>query len=155
MNVGNSIVAVARRFLFVRELGGANCGLFVEMFQRFTGNKPGDSWCCSFVCYVASIVYRGKLPFVPTASCAALLSQCAKRGWIVNVPQSGDIVFSLDASGHAHHVAIYTQPNGNTDSFVAIAGNTTPDGQGDNGDGVYEHDVSKLSKAYARLPDAA
>jgi hypothetical protein len=153
--IGDSIVAVARRFLFVRE-DGANRGLWVELFLRFVGCVPGDSWCAAFVSYVLNIVYRGKSPVLKSGSCQEILDDCHKKGYVVTGPvQPGDLVFSMDGD-HAHHIAIATTAGTVMDQMLnAIAGNTSEDGTSSNGTGVFEHHVSRANKAIARLPQAA
>ena len=150
-HVGDAValVALARLFLFVRETKGANRGVWVELFLKYTDNQPGDSWCCSFVCFLLSIYYKGKSPLTKTASCATLLGQAQKLGYLTTTPQSGDLFFYLDASGHAHHVGIVTDYQ--HPELVGIAGNTSPDGKSSNGDGVYEHAISGRM-AFVRLP---
>lgn len=148
----DSLMAVARRLLFVRETGGANRGLWVELFLRHTGNVASESWCASFVCYVLSIVYRGQSPLVRTASTDTLLVDCRRKGYLVTTPRVGDLVFSMRAGSttDAHHVGFVTS----VDPLGAVAGNTSPSGQSDNGDGVHEHGISSANKLYARLPEA-
>lgn len=154
MTTSQSIVAVARRFLFVREEGGPNRGLWVELFLRFTGNRPGDSWCAAFVSYVLYIVYRGKSPIIKSAGCDEMLNDCRKKGYIVKEPASGCLVFSMNGND-AHHVAICTAATQQHPELDAIAGNTSADGKSSNGTGVFEHAVSTLNKVYALLPNAA
>jgi hypothetical protein len=89
----------------VREVGRANKGLWVSFFQQYTGNAAGDSWCCSFICWLLAIYYQGKSPFTKTASCQTLLDQCRQLGsGAAGKPAAGDLFFYLDATGHAHHV---------------------------------------------------
>jgi hypothetical protein len=143
------LVLVARLFRFVREIGGANRGVWVQTFQRYTDNAPGDSWCASFVSFVLSITYQGKSPLTKTASCATMLAEARAKGFEVKLPLPGDLFFYLDATGHAHHVGIVTA---SAKPLIGIAGNTSGDGTSDNGDGVYEHAVSTTRNAYVRLP---
>lgn len=152
--IADSIVAVARRFGFMREVGGENHGLWVHFVLWFTGNEEGDSWCMAFVSLVLFIVYRGKPPIIRTAVCEVALSDARHKGYVVTAPRVGDLVFSINASGHAHHVAIAT--GGITDAELpVIAGNTSDDGKSSNGTGVFEHPVTTADKVYARLPEAA
>lgn len=146
----NLLTAIARLFSFVREVGGANRGLWVSMFQQYTGNAPGDSWCCSFVSYLLALKYNGKSPLTKTASCAAMLAQARTLGMEKALPIPGDLFFYVNDAGHAHHVGIITQ----TMPLTGIAGNTSEDGQSSNGDGVYEHALNVPSKhiTYVRLP---
>lgn len=48
----NALVAVAKMFVGVREVGGNNRGEFVERFQRAVDNKAeSEAWCMAFVQY--------------------------------------------------------------------------------------------------------
>jgi hypothetical protein len=142
---------VARRFSFVRETDGPNDGTWVSLFQRFTGNRPGDSWCASFVSLVLDIVYRGHVPLRRSASCQSILDECTRKGFVAlagAVPQSDDLFFYVNAGG-AHHMGIVTDatPLGT----VGIAGNTSSDGASSNGTGVFEHALAP-GTVFARLP---
>ena len=147
------MIEVARRFSFVREVGGANRGRWVQFIQRFTGNKPGESWCASFVSLVLNIVYFGNSPLKKSASCDVLLQQCREQGLIIPEPEPGCLVFSMASPNDAHHIAICTGADSNHPNLDAIAGNTSRDGKSNNGDGVYEHDVTRDGKVFARMPD--
>lgn len=141
------LVLIARLFDFVRETQGPNRGVWVELFLKYTDNKPGDSWCCAFVCFLLSIYYKGGSPFTKTASCQNLLDQLRKLGCERAVGMPGDLFFYLDGVGHAHHVGVLTA----TGPYTGIAGNTSPDGKSDNGTGVFEHTIGgKLT--FGRLP---
>lgn len=145
-----ALILIARLYLFVREIGGANRGVWVGLFQAYTGNKAGDSWCASFVCFCLSIAYQGNSPLEKSASCDELLRQCREKGYMVPDPLPGDLVFNMAGKDDAVHIAIATVALPYT--LVTIAGNTSEDGKSSNGDGVYEHPVSRSNKVYARLP---
>jgi hypothetical protein len=152
--IGNTIVAIARRFNFVRETEGPNRGLWVHFILWFTGNEEGASWCMAFVSLVLFIAYRGHPPIVRTSVCQVALDDCRRKHYIVEVPRAGDLVFTVNSVGHAHHVAIATGGIIEVELPV-IAGNTSEDGNSDNGTGVFEHPVKSEGKVYARLPEAA
>jgi hypothetical protein len=145
-----TLLETARQFLFVREVGGPNRGVWVEIFQKYTGNAPGDSWCASFLSFVLGIHYQGgsNCPLSKTASCEAMHQQAKQQGWITAVPLPGDVVLSVDATGHAHHVALVTA----TSPLTAIAGNTDAGGVSSNGDRVAEHGISAAGKVFVRVP---
>lgn len=150
-----ALVTLARLFLFVRETKGANRGVWVELFLKYTDNQPGDSWCCSFVSFLLSIYYSGKSPLTKTASCATLLGQAQKLGYMLpkgTTPEQGDLFFYLDTTGHAHHVGIVTGVAGLT--TIGIAGNTSEDGKSSDGTGVFEHAIAGRM-AIVRLPAPA
>lgn len=127
----------ARRWLFVREVGGPNRGFWVEWIQRFTGNKPGDSWCASFVSMILSIMCGGKAfsPISVTASCEDIYLQAKREGWLTDTPSIGDVFLYVDANDHAHHTGFVTA----VELVTGLAGNTSADGTSSNGDRVAEH----------------
>lgn len=137
---------VARRFDFVREVGGANRGAWVQMFQRFTGNPPGDAWCASFVSFVLDVAYLGKSPLTKTASCHLMLAHALTMEWITHTPQVDDLFFYLTDDGVAHHVGVVS----GVAPLIGIAGNTSADGQSVNGVGVFEHAIK--ASTFVRLP---
>lgn len=148
------LVMLARLFRFVRETQGANRGVWVGLFQRYTGNLAGESWCCSFVSFLLSIAYQGASPLLKTGSCAAMLAESRIKGYALaegTAPLPGDLFFYLTATGHAHHVGIVTSAS----PLTGIAGNTSPDGLSDNGTGVYEHGIGSAGLAFVRLPPTA
>jgi hypothetical protein len=148
MSVG-SLTIIARRLDFIREVGGPNCGLWVNFVIREGGDGvPGDSWCCDFASLVERIAYDNKAISPRTGSCQTKLDYCRKKGWVVKTPQVDDLCFTVNSAGHAHHIGIVTAVN----PLVTIAGNTSKDGTSDNGDGVYEHPVSVAGKVFVRLP---
>lgn len=144
------LVACARELRFIRETEGPNKGRWVGMLQRFTYNKPGDSWCASFESYIEYVAYHGVVMTPRTASCQEKLDYCVKQGWIVDTPQPGDLYFFLNSEGHAHHIGIVTRA---VPHLVGIAGNTSMDGKSVNGDGVHEHQIWGQSMTFARLPE--
>lgn len=136
---------IARRFDFVRETEGVNRGAWVQMFQRFTGNPPGDAWCASFVSFVLDVAFHGKSPLLKSASCHTLLQFAATHGLVTTTPRVDDLFFYLTSDGIAHHVGIVT----GLSPLTGIAGNTSPDGQSVNGIGVFEHAIT--ASTFVRL----
>lgn len=145
-----SLSVVARRLDFIREIGGANKGYWVNFLQRHCDGVEGDSWCADFVSLVEDIAYKGKAPTPRSGSCQTKLDFCRKQGWIVEKPKIDDLYFFVDGNNHAHHIGIITA----TDTLKGIAGNTSEDGTSSNGDGVYEHrlNVNPKNIVFARLP---
>jgi hypothetical protein len=132
-----STVAVARLLLFVREAATReNNGPWVEAIQRVTGNKKGDPWCASFVCFVLTLSNRGKNPLPTTASCEEIHKWAKKYGKIVSEPREGDVFLVLNADDWAHHTGFCTGPAANG-LVPTIEGNTNVDGSRD-GYGVFE-----------------
>jgi hypothetical protein len=142
-----SLSAIAKRFDFVRETGGPNRGAWVEWFLRFTGNQPGESWCASFESRCEDIAY-GQCITPKSASCQDKLDWAVRKGRVVREPAVDDLVFSINAQGRAHHIAIVS----GTSPLTAVAGNTDEFGVSDNGTGVYDHAISREGKIFVRLP---
>lgn len=147
-----SLSAVARRFLFVREIEGPNRGAWVSFFQRFCGGKDGDSWCSDFSSVVCDIAYHGRPPIRKSGSSNARLVEARAKGFVVSTPQVDDLFFFVDASGRAHHEGIVTAIG----PLEGIAGNTSPDGLSSNGTGVFEHvlNVPASRIVFVRFPRA-
>lgn len=159
-------VAIARQFLFVRELAGQqNRGRRVEAIQHWSLGNFGDSWCDEFAALILDIAFQGNSPFPREAdvddACEATLAYANNQGWILGdgvPPMPGDLIVSIDENLRAHHIGIYTgqtTPEGETvdaSGYVVIAGNTSADGSSANGDRVAEHAVSVDGKAIIRYP---
>ena len=151
---------IARRFNYVRETEGQNRGTWVSLFQRFTGNRPGDAWCASFISFVLDVVYRGQSPIKRSASCDTLLKQLQGHNMILQADQKpaiDDLFFYVrEIQGptkikDAYHVGVVSgiTPKG----VVGIAGNTSADGLDTNGTGVHEHVIpTSRNVVFARLP---
>lgn len=141
MTRSEEIIYIARKLGFVREVGGPNRGVWVEAFQRMCNGRPGDSWCCYFVCFVLALAFGGytKSPIVKTGVCQEVYEQAKDEGWVRDKPvQLGDLFLYVNEAGHAHHIGFVTNDN----PLTGIAGNTSEDGKSDNGTGVFEHPVN-------------
>ena len=143
-------VAIARQFLFVREAQsvGQNRGLRVEAIQHWSQGQTGDSWCAQFATLVLDLCFQGDAPIPRQGSCEAIHHMGIQKGWIVDTPERGDLVLSINSAGVAHHIGICTI----SDPLTTIAGNTSEDGTSSNGDRVAEHIVSPDHKVYIRYP---
>lgn len=143
-------IEIARLFSFVREAQsqGQNHGLRVEAIQRWCGGQPGLSWCAYFATMMLDIAFQGNAPIPREGSCEAIHQLATANGWIVDTPEPGDLVLSINSAGIAHHIGIVTQ----ADPLTSIAGNTSKDGTSSNGDGVYEHHISPDAKVFVRYP---
>jgi hypothetical protein len=142
---------IARRFGFVREAEGPNAGTWVSLFQRFTGNRPGNSWCASFVSFVLDVVYRGQPPLRRSAVCTAILADADRKGLRLDTPRPDCLYFYVTpGTRNAHHVGIVTS----VAPLTGIAGNTSEDGLSANGTGVFEHEIAVAPEtlAFVLLP---
>lgn len=149
MPSSDSIVAIARLFLHVREAGGQNCGQRVEAIQRWSGGVKGQSWCAYYATMVLDLAFGGNSPIPRLGACEDIYDLAKAKGWVTETPATGDLFLYVDGSDHAHHVGFVVGV-----SFAevdGIAGNTSKDGISNNGDGVYEHAIrTSVFIAYPR-----
>lgn len=143
-------IDIARQFLFVHEAQslGQNRGLRVEAIQHWAGGHEGDSWCMEFAWFVLDICFEGKPPFDRQQSTELMRQVADSHGWLTYTAGVGDLVLSLNANGHAHHVGIVTSTN----PLTSIAGNTSANGLSSNGDRVAEHTISREAKIFVNYP---
>jgi len=128
-----SLVAVARTHSNVRETEGPNKGPEIRVFQHFTGNTDGESWCCSFVCYC--LHEAGSTTFAKSGACQDIYAQAKAKGLVIAKPEVGCLFVYVTDADHAHHIGIITSVS----PLTGIAGNTSEDGKSSNGTGVFEH----------------
>ena len=79
-----------------REVGGNNRGPWVRKYLAGAGLEEGLPWCASFVswCYrEAADKLEIPPPFAYQPSVRRLYTACVKKGWRVEIPQPGDLVF--------------------------------------------------------------
>lgn len=147
-----TLLDLARRFKFVRELSG-NKGQRVEGIQRWSGLNPGTPWCAAWVSMVMDLYYMGKAPLVRSGSCDVLLANARAELEQVSHPVGGDLYFRLRTPDDAVHIGFVTRPVSDG-KFGQLSGNTSADGLSNNGDGVYERDVPYDHEKYVfyRLP---
>lgn len=138
---------IARQFLYVRE-AGANTGQRVEAIQKWGGGEKGQSWCCWFVTMVLDICYQGDSPIPREGSCQTVYELAKSKGWLTDLPIPGDIVLSVDANDHAHHIGFVSA----VAPLASIAGNTDAGGTSSNGDRVAEHAINPAGKKFVRVP---
>lgn len=141
-----TIVDIARLFLFVREVP-QNKGARVNGIQLWSLGQSGDSWCCEFASMMLDLAYQGNAPIPRTGSCEVVRQIAETKGFMVETPSVGDLVLSINSAGVAHHIGICTGT-----PLTTIAGNTSPDGLSENGNGVYEHPVDPTHKLFVHLP---
>ncbi len=143
---GTALVAVARRFEYVRETSpNSDGGGFVDQCQAALGLSPGHSWCACAVCswvHTACTEQNATVAFHRSARALGIweLNQAFK---VDGDPQPGDLVI-WDHGGGLGHIAVVTavaSMNGAVAGLSCIAGNTSADGLSRNGDRVAEHEV--------------
>jgi hypothetical protein len=120
------------------ESGCSNCGPRVEAYQAASGNRRGEKWCGSFVCWCLKKVGI-KCP--AGAGRAANFFPASKviysRGFTKQKPQKGDCAgFYYSNLGRIGHVG-FVEKWGD-DYVVTVEGNTGGgSGVNRNGDGVH------------------
>jgi hypothetical protein len=137
MATAQEVVALARKFLFVRE-AGQNRGQRVEAIQRWCGGAIGDSWCAYFATMVLDLAFQGNSPIPREGACGVIYANAKAKGWVTHTPEVGDLFLYVDAADHAHHVGIVT----GIAPLTGIAGNTSEDGKSPNGDRVAERPIA-------------
>ncbi len=134
-------LAIAEKFIGVKEATGHNDGPEVEMFLHSVGRHKGDSWCAAFVSYCLTAAQikepkiRSGLARDFKRSKYLVLSNDVLRGikWVPRGSligwEKGNTIF-----GHIGFVLNWEKQSGKT-----IEGNTSSGEQGSqsNGDGVY------------------
>jgi len=120
---------------------GKNKTLFGAWYGEHAGqNWNGQPWCAMFVswCYWKSGFALPEMQapgFSGFASVAIGLEACYQRGWWVDAPEPGDLVFlALGTQGKPSHVGLVVLASEEQDIIVTIEGNTSP---ADLPDGVY------------------
>lgn len=147
-------IEIARSYLNVREVGGANRGPDVERFLATVHVPPGNSWCAAYVTtciYEATAVVGGPPQFKGSAGALHLLD--VNPNLRLTTPEE-PCVFVLDhgqGKGHTGYL-VELLPDGH---FRSVEGNTGP-GQAvpakdRNGDGVYERTDRKVSDCFGFL----
>ena len=96
--IRDSALDIARKEMHggARELGGNNRGRWVRKYLAGAGLEEGLPWCASFVCWCyreAADVLGTPRPFAYQPSARRLYTACRKKGWRVETPQPGDLVF--------------------------------------------------------------
>jgi hypothetical protein len=89
--------------------GTAWCGIFV-------------SWCCAMAGKPLGNIGYSK----GFAGCQTAFKFFKDNGWIVEIPQEGDIVlFAFKKEGVYNHAGIFVEPSTRAGYFVSIEGNTS------------------------------
>lgn len=148
-----SVIAVARLFLFVREIPG-NHGARVNAIQTWGGGTDGDSWCCWLVTMVLDLYFQGKSPIPRTGSCDAVYRLAKKNGWLRDTPEIGDLYLFVNGED-AHHIGFVTETEAPAERlFNGLSGNTSEDGESSNGTCVAEHwlNVVQGKTVFVRYP---
>ena len=156
------VIAVASAFVGLREQGGNNRGLLIEMFLGGVKQLPGKPWCAAFVHHVGYWSHfdhaagRSSWPLPPTASCYVLGEFALRRGVLLKEPMPGDVFLQYNSIlrrfAHtgivARVVAERLTAGEKWYECQTIEGNTNGDGARD-GDGVF----CKPRRLYPALGD--
>lgn len=140
-----SIVAEARKWVDVTDMGSANHHALIDYYNSFLTAHPeyldsrycgkanyNTDWCAIFVSVVAMKCNATDVIF-PESACWVVPTYQANGTWVENdayVPSPGDLIFynwddsgSGDCTGDPYHVGIVESCNGST--ITTIEGNTT------------------------------
>jgi hypothetical protein len=125
----------------VREVGGDNRGPKIEEYQRSTGNRRGDSWCCSYIYWLA-MTTADKLDIANpmparTGHCQTMLNAAKEKGLLINPTEArpGDIGVHLYKSTGVSPGHIFLIKESETGYWDTNEGNTNGSGSS-NGDVV-------------------
>lgn len=138
MSIINSVLAIARGEIGVREQGGNNRGQRVEEYLSAVGLGPGNPWCAAFVSWC---LQQASVKGAPcTGDTWALEAWGAQHDALYNEnankpekPMVGDIFLLLGSDNRPRHTGFVTAVNG--DHVATIEGNTGTASDTD-GDGV-------------------
>lgn len=121
--------------LKVREDGGNNRGVWVNVFLQSAGVDPGNPWCAAAVTF-ASKVAKAKCPKDSPAAVRGWLNWAKTMGFLVEAPQRGSICMhqTTETTGH---IALVVKVIGVW--VYSIEGNTGSGDKGSqrDGDGMY------------------
>ena len=144
------LIAAASSFVGLREEGGDNRGLMVELFLREVSQPAGQPWCAAFVYHVgfwSHFDYKGRKstwPLPATASCYMLGAFARHQGVLRTEPSPGDVFLLWNAAKvrfvHTGIVAFVHDRGASPDAHPwfdceTVEGNTNDDGSS-NGWGV-------------------
>ena len=138
-----SFVGTASSFIGLREEGGANRGLMIDLFLHEVGLTAGQPWCAAFVHHAGYWSHydfaagRSSWPLPATASCHTLGVFARAKGILREEPRAGDVFLlwspSLARFAHTGVIAnvqkIGTMPGVYPWSICdTVEGNTNVDG---------------------------
>jgi hypothetical protein len=104
---------VAKRFVGVREEGGANRGPWVEKFLAFVGLARGNPWCASWAVYCCHLAAKelGQSCSVPkTGSTSAIARWAKKTGNLLDGPEPGCLALvrgNAYGTGYVHTALVH------------------------------------------------
>lgn len=131
-----------------REIGGNNRGPAIRKYLSGAGLGEGYAWCASYCswCYQQAATNLGvPLPFGYQAVALDIFRTCRAKGWVVDEPEPGDLVFWRRGpvetnQGHVGFVLL-----AHDGRFQTVEGNHTPEVA------KFSYDVSEeLLKPYNR-----
>lgn len=121
----------------VREKNNSNDGIRVEEYQAYTGNRKGDAWCASFVCWALSKadIVNPRSGWSPHLFPESKLVWKNGRNTNKEPPQQGDIFgIWFKNKGRIAHCGFVD--DWGTSQVITVEGNTNEAGSRE-GDGVY------------------
>lgn len=142
-----ALVATARKFLYVREVGdNTDHGGFIDQSLAALGLPPGKSWCAAAVCSWVRQTCKDagiQVEFRRSARALGLWELNEDLRVAVEDLQPGDILVWDHGGGLGHTgvCASAVRVDGKLAGIDCIAGNTSADGHSRNGDRVAEHPV--------------
>ena len=138
------VIAASAAFVGLKEQGGNNRGLMIELFLKGVKQPPGQPWCAAFVHHVGYWAHydydaeRSTWPLPATASCYLLGQFARERNVLMEAPKDGDVflLFSPMKARFAHTGIIANvretgaTPRGSVwYDCDTIEGNTTDEGK--------------------------
>ena len=158
-----SLIAAASSLIGLREEGGNNRGLMIDLFLRGVGQMRGQPWCAAFVHHVGYWSHfdheRGASvwPLPATASCYVLGDFARRKRILKDEPEPGDVFLlwnprlgRFSHTGIVAHVHEDADDQGDTGWITCdtIEGNTNDDGSRE-GDAV----LRRVRRFWPKLGD--
>jgi hypothetical protein len=139
VNLNEALVDESRRWLFVREVGGANRGPAVDRFCLALNDTIAHAWCAAFVAFcVKEIEEKFGVKSQLSLSEHVLTMWKQSEKYQSKFPQPGSIAIWKMAGTSSGHCGIVVEVDPKGETFKTIEGNTS-DGTGleREGDGVF------------------
>lgn len=137
MTQAQRLIAVATKFIGVREVGGENKGPEIEMFQKaIDGFANGQAWCMDFALYCIKQV--GPSDLFECSYCLTVWNKSPKE-LRMSKPLPGSLMIWQKKNSSQGHVGIVIDVIDDGRRAVTVEGNTGPMSVvSREGDGVYK-----------------